>query len=54
MAGDLDEHGFVAGLRERVADSAGPSTAETYEQAMPPGQSFSGLARYLRSRERRD
>jgi glyoxylase-like metal-dependent hydrolase (beta-lactamase superfamily II) len=51
MAGELDERGFVAGVRARVAASAAPSTAATYEQAMPPGQSFSGLARYLRSRD---
>jgi glyoxylase-like metal-dependent hydrolase (beta-lactamase superfamily II) len=51
MAGDLDEPGFAAGVRARVAGSAGPRTAAAYEQAMPPEQSFQGLARYLRRRD---
>jgi glyoxylase-like metal-dependent hydrolase (beta-lactamase superfamily II) len=50
MAGDLDEHGFAASVRARVTASAATGTAAAYEQAMPPGQSFQGLARYLRRR----
>jgi glyoxylase-like metal-dependent hydrolase (beta-lactamase superfamily II) len=50
MAGELDEHGFAAVVRARVTGSAAPRTATAYEQAMPPAQSFQGLARYLRRR----
>jgi glyoxylase-like metal-dependent hydrolase (beta-lactamase superfamily II) len=50
MAGDLDEHGFAASVRARVTASPASGTAAAYEQAMPPGQSFQGLARYLRRR----
>jgi glyoxylase-like metal-dependent hydrolase (beta-lactamase superfamily II) len=50
MAGDLDEHGFAASVRARVTASAASGTAAAYEQAMPPAQSFQGLARYLRRR----
>jgi len=47
MAGDLDEAAFAAAVRARVAGSADAQTAAAYEQAMPPGQSFQGLMRYL-------
>jgi glyoxylase-like metal-dependent hydrolase (beta-lactamase superfamily II) len=50
MAGDLDEHGFAASVRARVTASAASGTAAAYEQAMPPAQSFQGLARYLSRR----
>jgi glyoxylase-like metal-dependent hydrolase (beta-lactamase superfamily II) len=48
MAGDLDEATFAATIRTTVASSTAPETAAAYEQAMPPAQSFHGLARYLR------
>jgi glyoxylase-like metal-dependent hydrolase (beta-lactamase superfamily II) len=48
MARDLDEASFVSAIRAQVADSASPATAETYDLASPPAQSFQGLARYLR------
>jgi glyoxylase-like metal-dependent hydrolase (beta-lactamase superfamily II) len=48
MAGDLDEATFAATIRTTVASSTAPETAAAYEQAMPPAQSFQGLARYLR------
>ncbi|MGA2319413.1 MAG: MBL fold metallo-hydrolase [Solirubrobacteraceae bacterium] len=48
MARELDEAGFARAIRSRVAGSSTPETAGAYEQAMPPAQSFHGLARYLR------
>ncbi len=48
LAGEGDEAAFAAALRARVAGSSTPETAAAYEQAMPPEQSFHGLARYLR------
>jgi glyoxylase-like metal-dependent hydrolase (beta-lactamase superfamily II) len=53
MARDLDEPAFAALVRARVADSQAAEIA-AYEQAMPPEQSFRGLARYLRGRGRTD
>jgi glyoxylase-like metal-dependent hydrolase (beta-lactamase superfamily II) len=50
-AGELDEHAFAAAVRARVAALSSSETAAAYEQAMPPEQSFHGLARYLRRRE---
>ncbi len=47
LAGEGDEAAFAAALRARVAGSSTPETAAAYEQAMPPEQSFQGLARYL-------
>ncbi len=47
LAGEGDEAAFAAALRARVAGSSTPETAAAYEQAMPPEQSFHGLARYL-------
>jgi glyoxylase-like metal-dependent hydrolase (beta-lactamase superfamily II) len=52
MARDLDEPAFASLVRARVADSQ-PSERAAYEQAMPPEQSFHGLARYLRGRQAR-
>ena len=49
-AGELDESAFAASVRARVAGSSSGETAAAYEQAMPPEQSFHGLARYLRRR----
>lgn len=57
MAGELDEAGFAAAIRARVAGSgsagtaAAPGTAAAYEHAMPLQQSFQGLTRYLRGRD---
>jgi glyoxylase-like metal-dependent hydrolase (beta-lactamase superfamily II) len=45
---DLD--GFVAGVREEVAEHVDPDTAAAYEQAAPPGQLYAGLERYWRKR----
>jgi glyoxylase-like metal-dependent hydrolase (beta-lactamase superfamily II) len=50
LAAEQDEAGFCAAIRARVAGFAGPATAAAYEQAMPPEQSFLGLARYLERR----
>ncbi len=52
MAGELDEEGFARAIRAQVSALAGSQTAAVYEQAMPPVQSFNGLARYLRGRQR--
>jgi len=51
MARELDETAFASLVRARVASSQ-LSERAAYEQAMPPEQSFQGLARYLRGRER--
>jgi glyoxylase-like metal-dependent hydrolase (beta-lactamase superfamily II) len=48
MARELDEPAFASSVRARVGGSSTPQTAAAYEQAMPPEQSFHGLARYLR------
>ncbi|MCW3028084.1 MAG: beta-lactamase domain protein [Solirubrobacterales bacterium] len=48
MARELDEPAFASSVRAHVAGSSTPPTAAAYEQAMPPEQSFHGLARYLR------
>ncbi|MGO9761265.1 MAG: MBL fold metallo-hydrolase [Solirubrobacteraceae bacterium] len=47
LAGEVDEAAFAAAVRARVAGASTPATAAAYEQAMPPEQSFHGLARYL-------
>jgi glyoxylase-like metal-dependent hydrolase (beta-lactamase superfamily II) len=47
-AGTLDEEAFAEQLRADVSATADPDTATVYEQAMPPGQTFAGLRRYLR------
>ena len=52
LAGEGDEAAFAAAIRARVADSADAETAAAYEQAMPPEQSFHGLARNLREAQR--
>ncbi len=46
-AASLDEEQFAAAFRTRVAAAAGGALAATYEQAMPPGQSYAGLRRHL-------
>jgi glyoxylase-like metal-dependent hydrolase (beta-lactamase superfamily II) len=51
MMSDLDEEGFAAAVRAELAASNTPETAATYAQAMPPAQSFHGLARYMHRRE---
>jgi glyoxylase-like metal-dependent hydrolase (beta-lactamase superfamily II) len=51
MARGLDEDTFVSMIRAGVAEfTSSEETAAAYEQAMPPEQSFQGLARYLRGR----
>ncbi len=46
-AAQLNEEAFAAAFRARVAAGAGGALAGTYEQAMPPGQSYAGLRRHL-------
>jgi glyoxylase-like metal-dependent hydrolase (beta-lactamase superfamily II) len=48
LASDEDEGSFAAAIRAMVAGASAPETASAYEQAMPPEQSYEGLARYLR------
>ncbi len=48
LANDEDEESFAAAIRAMVAGASAPETASAYEQAMPPEQSYEGLARYLR------
>jgi glyoxylase-like metal-dependent hydrolase (beta-lactamase superfamily II) len=50
MAEGLDEAAFAANVRTAVAAAGSRETAEAYEQAMPPEQSFQGLSRYLQRR----
>ncbi len=49
LADELDEEGFAAAVRAELSESSAETIA-TYEQAMPPAQSFHGLARYLSRR----
>jgi glyoxylase-like metal-dependent hydrolase (beta-lactamase superfamily II) len=51
LARELDEPAFSSAVRARVAGSTTAETAAAYQQAMPPEQSFHGLARYLRRSE---
>ncbi len=50
LAEDGDQDAFAAAIRARVGTSSPPEVAGVYEQAMPPAQSFHGLARYLERR----
>jgi glyoxylase-like metal-dependent hydrolase (beta-lactamase superfamily II) len=47
LAARLDQEDFAAAVRALVARSADPAIAATYEQAMPPGQSYAGLRRNI-------
>jgi glyoxylase-like metal-dependent hydrolase (beta-lactamase superfamily II) len=47
LAGTLEEERFAAAFRARVAARASADIAATYEQAMPPDQSYAGLRRHL-------
>ncbi len=47
IASELDEERFAVAVRAELSESSAETIA-TYEQAMPPAQSFQGLARYLR------
>jgi glyoxylase-like metal-dependent hydrolase (beta-lactamase superfamily II) len=48
LAARLDGEGFAESVRARVAARAEqPEIAATYEQAMPPEQSYAGLRRWL-------
>jgi glyoxylase-like metal-dependent hydrolase (beta-lactamase superfamily II) len=51
LARELDEPAFSSAVRAHVAGSTTAETAAAYQQAMPPEQSFHGLARYLRRSE---
>jgi glyoxylase-like metal-dependent hydrolase (beta-lactamase superfamily II) len=54
LASGVDEEAFTLAIRERVAAAAAPPIAATYEQAMPPQQSYAGLRRHLqRARQAR-
>jgi len=46
-AAGLDEARFADAFRARVAAGTSDTVAATYEQAMPPGQSYAGLRRWL-------
>ncbi len=46
-AAQLSEEAFAAAFRARVAAGTRSGVAATYEQAMPPGQSYAGLRRHL-------
>jgi glyoxylase-like metal-dependent hydrolase (beta-lactamase superfamily II) len=50
LAGELDEAAFAEAIRAQVLAASSPETAATYEQAMPPAQSYSGLTRYLQAK----
>jgi glyoxylase-like metal-dependent hydrolase (beta-lactamase superfamily II) len=47
MASELDEQGFAAAFRARLAHECPPEDAAAYEQAMPADLSYQGLLRYL-------
>ncbi len=47
LARENDEQAFAQALRRRIAERAGEETAAVYEQALPPGQSYLGLRRFL-------
>jgi glyoxylase-like metal-dependent hydrolase (beta-lactamase superfamily II) len=46
-AAQLSEEAFAAAFRARVSTASAAALAATYEQAMPPGQSYAGLRRHL-------
>ena len=46
-AAGLDEAGFAAAFRARVASGASLAATSAYEQTMPPQQSYAGLRRYI-------
>jgi glyoxylase-like metal-dependent hydrolase (beta-lactamase superfamily II) len=48
----LDEAAFVEEIRARIASSPGAADAAVYAQAVPRGQSYRGLERYLQGLER--
>jgi glyoxylase-like metal-dependent hydrolase (beta-lactamase superfamily II) len=47
LAAELDGESFAARVRARVAAQADAAIAATYEQAMPPEQSYAGLRRFI-------
>jgi glyoxylase-like metal-dependent hydrolase (beta-lactamase superfamily II) len=51
LAGELDEEGFMAQLGTHLRELVGTELAETYARAMPPEQSYAGLARYIAKRD---
>ncbi len=46
-AAEMDEDAFAGAFRARVTAEAGGALGATYEQAMPPAQSYAGLRRHL-------
>lgn len=46
---DQDEASFAAAIRAMIAGASAPDLASAYAQAMPPQQSYQGLARHLRA-----
>jgi glyoxylase-like metal-dependent hydrolase (beta-lactamase superfamily II) len=46
-AGEGDEQQFAQALEQKIAARVDPALMSTYEQAMPPQQSYAGLRRYL-------
>ncbi|HMD57494.1 MAG TPA: MBL fold metallo-hydrolase [Solirubrobacteraceae bacterium] len=51
LASELDEAGFVAAMRRAFEAAPGAREAASYAQALPPGQSYHGLARFLARRD---
>ena len=49
-ARDQDLDGFVAGVRQEIAERVDSETAAAYQQAAPPEQLYAGLDRYWRKR----
>jgi len=52
LAREGDGPAFASAIRASVSAASTPETAAAYEQAMPPEQSFQGLARHLLDRAR--
>jgi glyoxylase-like metal-dependent hydrolase (beta-lactamase superfamily II) len=50
----MGQEGFVATLRADMASTGQRAITEAYEQAMPPGQTYLGLERYLQKRAERE
>jgi glyoxylase-like metal-dependent hydrolase (beta-lactamase superfamily II) len=49
-AAELDEQGFTEKVRERALARGRDGSPGSYAQALPPGQSYAGLQRYLSKR----
>jgi glyoxylase-like metal-dependent hydrolase (beta-lactamase superfamily II) len=44
------EERFIAAFEEGIGENTDPATVEAFEQAIPPDQTYQGLARYWRKR----